>query len=276
MKSFVSVVGAAIALSFATSASASVCAPNTWCFGATGSAQLVTQGNTYSIGLGSVSVFSEQVNTSTNNIVSTIDGAPSHPTLGTGGSALFQTNDNVFDEGIGIAPYNPVEGSGSTFSTQDGISDFVTTGFDIHGNPITTSTYGNILEVELGANIAKGTSLAFLLQAGIGASGDSVNILTTGPSSTATSPVNPSTMSAAYTNLGGITTNGTNTTFTLNKNTSGIEFVAIEADCHYLLLDTITGSSAVPEPRFYGILLAGLLGLAGIACQRRRAAQVKA
>jgi hypothetical protein len=276
MKLFVSIVGAAIALSFATSASASVCAPNTWCFGATGSAQLVTQGNTYSIGLGSISVYSEQVNNSTNNIVSTIDGAPSHPTLGTGGSALFQTNDNVYDEGVGIAPYNPVEGSGSSFSNQDGISDTVTTGYDIHGNPITTSSYGNILEIELGANIAQGTSLAFLLQAGIGASSDKVDILTTAPTSTATSPVNPSSMSPVYTSLGGITTNGTNPTFSLIKNTSGIEFVAIEADCHYLLLDTITGSSTVPEPRFYGILLAGLLGLAGIAYQRRRAAQANA
>ncbi len=266
MKSFFWVIGVASALSLATLANATTCPTNTWCFGA--NPALVSQGSTFSSSFGSISVFSEQITNSNGNLVTTIDGAPSHPTLGTGSQALFQTNDSVYDEGVGIAPYNPVEGSGNYFASQDGITDVVT-----QNGGSTNSTYGNILEIELGSNIAKGTSLAFLLQAGIGASGDAVKVYdkdASGPLNANTTSMNLYTTTA----LGAISTNGTLSQFSITKDTAGTEFIAIVADCHYLLLDTITGSTpAVPEPRFYGILLAGLLGLAGIAYQRRRAAQ---
>lgn len=267
MKSFLW-TGAATALFFAASASAAVCPVNTWCFG--GNPGFVTQGATYSIGLGTVTAYSEQVYTSTGDIVSTIDGSPSHPTLGTGANAMFQTNDSVFDEGIGLAPYNPAEGSGSSFSNQDGISDHVT---EVTGHQNTS--YSNIIELKLGSNIAAGTSLAFLLQAGIGASSDQVSVFYKDGSS----PLNANSTSMNFkttTPLGAISTNGTTSQFTITKDTNGDEMVAIIADCHYILLDTITGSSTVPEPRFYGILLAGLLGVAGMVYQRRRAAQANA
>jgi hypothetical protein len=61
----------------------------------------------------------------------------------------------------------------------------------------------------------------------------------------------------------------------LTSSTTG--WIAIEADCHYLLLDTLTiAPAAAPEPRFYGLLLGGLLALVGMAYQKRRSAQVDA
>jgi hypothetical protein len=257
MKHLLYIFGCAAGLSLAPFANASV----TWSFG--GNPSLVSQGSTYSTSMGSISVFSEQINNSNGNIVTTIYGAPFNPSLGTSSDALFQVNDSVNDEGIGIAPYNPSEGTGGGMSSQDGITDTAS------GN----STYGNILEVELGSNIAEGTSLSFLLQAGIGASNDQVEIFT----ADASTPQNANNTSMTYdltTSKGAISTNGTTPQFSITKNTTGTEFIAIEADCHYLLLDSITGNTpAVPEPRFYGLLLAGLLGLAGTLYQRRRAAQ---
>lgn len=46
-------------------------------------------------------------------------------------------------------------------------------------------------------------------------------------------------------------------------------FIAIEATSHNVLLNSLT-AAAVPEPRFYGLLLAGLMGLAGIVYRKRR------
>ena len=51
------------------------------------------------------------------------------------------------------------------------------------------------------------------------------------------------------------------------------QYIAIEASSHNVLINTLTtgaGPSTVPEPRFYGLLLAGLLGLAGTVYRRRR------
>jgi hypothetical protein len=269
MKHLFSIFGVAAGLTLAPFANASV----TWSFG--GNAGLVSQGSTYSNSLGSISVYSEQINNSTGDIVSTIYGAPNNPTLGTGSDALFQVNDSVNNDGVGIAPYNPVEGSGGSMSSQTGITDAVTTA----NYPYTNSSYGNVLELELGSNIAEGTTLSFLLQAGIGASTDQVEVFYADASSAQN--VNASSMTYDLTTpKGAISTDGTTSQFTITKNTNGTEFIAIEADCHYLLLDTITGSApalpAVPEPRFYGLLLAGFLGLAGMVYQKRRAAQANA
>jgi hypothetical protein len=266
MKSYFFGIGLATALSFAALANATTCPAETWCFG--GNPQQVSNGATYSVtGLGTITAFGEQVNTSTQNLVTT----PVKDNGTSTESGLFQVNDSVNDEGIGIAPYDPAEGSSGSMANQLGLDDDVA-----HNNP-SSGTYGNIIELELGSNIAQGTSLSFLLQAGIGASGDQVTVYTEDTGTNA-NPVNPSGMGAAdlTTALGAISTDGTTPQFTITKNTSGIEFVAIEADCHYLLLDTITGAPgtpAVPEPRFYGILLTGLVSLAGIGYQKRRAAQ---
>src|SRR5271166_48562 len=273
MKLFFCVLGVATALTFSPMASAYTCPANNWCFGPTngttatnGTDAFVAQGATFSSStFGTINVFSEQVNNGTNNIVGTITTDNGTATLGTGAQALFKVSDNSlgtnYNEGVGIAPYNPSQGpsnvSGNpTFSNQNGLDNAVP-------ENSAGGTYGNILEIELGANIAKGTSLAFLLEAGIGASSDQVTYYAADEASG--TPVNPSSMGAALgtTALGAISTNGTTPQFSIVKNTSGIEFVAIEADCHYILVDTVIGTAApTPEPRFYGILLAGLLGLA--------------
>ncbi|MGB6943003.1 MAG: hypothetical protein WBE37_11450 [Bryobacteraceae bacterium] len=265
-------VGLASALSLATFASAATCVPtSSWCFGS--NPEQVSNGTTYSItgdpGAGSISVFGEQI---TNSSSGGTYLSSSDSTI----SGLFSTNTTDYNEGTGIAPYNPVEGTTSHFSDQDGITDEVTTGYNHLGTPITNSNIGNILVLELGSNIADGTTLSFLLQAGNGEAGDAVTLYSL--DATGTNPsvdMSPSLMTNdGTTPANSITNTGTTPQFTITKDTSGIEFIAIEADCHYLLLDSITpGTSSVPEPRFYGLLLAGLLGLAGMVYQKRRAAQ---
>jgi hypothetical protein len=238
-------------LLLASMASASV----TWQFGNTPG--IYANGTSSSNSLGTVSVYAEQVNSS-----GTLQSLPDSTLCAPSSSnCLFQVNDSPNDDGIGIAPYNPTEnGLSSNFTTQDGISDNDTTGID------------NILEIELGSNIASGTTLSFLLQSGVVAdNSDTVSVYyTTG---NVTSPTSLGSMSvfdnSKTTPIGGISTNGSNPQFTITKDTSGTEFVAIQADCHYLLLDSITGAppvttSSVPEPKFYGLLLAGMLGLAGL------------
>lgn len=265
MKSILWIGGLASALSLATVASATTCASDEWCFGS--STGFVSQGQQYSSNLGSVYVYAEQINNSNGDLMGTPYQAPyNSPTLGSGSDELFQVTGS---NGNGIAPYNPVEGSGGSFENQDGISDSVTD----NGGGGTNSSYGNVLEIELGANIAEGTTLDFLLQAGPYAGTPSVEVWT----ADASTPQNVNSKSMTYdlTTTKSITDTSTVSQFAITKNTSGIEFVAIEADCHYLLLDTITGiPTAAPEPRFYGIMLAGLLGIAGLVYQRRRAAQI--
>ena len=91
-------------------------------------------------------------------------------------SGLFQTNDSHFNNGNGIAPYNPVEGSSNYFSSQDGITDTV---------PHTPSPlYDNLVLLKLDSNIAAGTTISFLLQAGV--SGDQFDVWTEGGTSTPT------------------------------------------------------------------------------------------
>jgi len=262
-------MGAVIALSFATVASAT-----TWTFGS--SPTTIADNTAYSTALGTITVFGEQI---TNSVSGGTYLSAGDSTL----SGLFSTDAASFNEGTGIAPYNPLEGT-ANMSTEDGITDEVTTSVDGGKNSTATnSAIGNILVLELGSNIAKNTTLSFLLEAGNGQGpSDAVTLYysDTAGGGTYGQNLSPSTMTNfGTTPAGSITNTGTVPQFTsFVKNTAGIEYIAIEADCHYLLLDTITGTppSGVPEPRFYGILLAGLLGLAGIAYQRRRAAQVNA
>jgi hypothetical protein len=46
-------------------------------------------------------------------------------------------------------------------------------------------------------------------------------------------------------------------------------FIAIEATSHNVLINSLT-ATATPEPRFYGLLLAGLLGVAGTIYRKRQ------
>lgn len=221
----------------------------TWTFG--GNPALVQQGSAYNTSLGTITVYAEQVNGS-----GVLQSLPDS-TLCSGTNCLFQTNNSVNADGIGIAPYNPAEGTGGSFSNQDGISEY------------------NILELQLGSNIANGTTLSFLLQSGYYAYGaDTVSVFTSNTSTPQSLGNMTIFKNSVASPIGGISTNGTTSQFTITKDTSGTEFVAIAADCHYLLLDTITGTApSTPEPRFYGLLMAGLVGFVGIFLRNRRAAQ---
>jgi hypothetical protein len=274
MKHLFSIFGIAAGLSLASLANASV----TYTF-ATGNQQ-VSQGSTYcptySTSCGSsiptVGVYAEQTSGSNGTFATPANvGFPSYASTESG---LFTVTDSPNNFGTGIAPYDPSQGSGSNFSNQDGIVD----------NVPGSSNNGNILLLKL-SDISAGSTLSLLLDAGV--SGDSFTIYT----STGAMPTSLSGMTKYDSNpinvdeAGSIKSDGSSQPTTpqvtgltiagLSSSTTG--WIAIQADCHYLLLDTLSITpAAAPEPRFYGLMLAGLLGMAGMAYQKRRAAQANA
>jgi hypothetical protein len=177
-----------------------------------------------------------------------------------GTSKLFSTNTTVFNNGTGIAPYNPKEnGLSDHFSSQNGI------------------TPTNILELQLDSSIPLGTTLSFLLQ------GPTIDPIDHGPNAVivyykdAASPQSLTSMNVFDNSLAvplgknAISTTGLVPQFSIVKDTLGTEFIAIQSDCHYLLLDTITDTPApAPEPRFYALLLIGLFGLGMVIVRHRR------
>ena len=190
-------------------------------------------------------------------------------------SGLFQVNDNPNNFGQGIAPYDPTQGGtlanneANAFSSQPGISD-------------DTGTHlSNMLLINVGA-VTNNETLSFLLNAGV--AGDTFNVWTYYGSSAPTSLGDGGTAMAETasnqavgnaTNING-SVQPTSPQYTYNTlGQSGNLWVAIQADCHYLLLDQIGVSqpaTSTPEPRFYGFLMAGLLALA-VSLRRRFATQ---
>jgi hypothetical protein len=213
-----------------------------------------------------VGVYAEQTNSSNTFVTPVTTGWPTYTSTESG---LFTVTDTPNNFGTGIAPYNPTEGtSGGTFSSQDGIDDSAN---DAGGN-------GNILLLKL-SDFAAGSTLSLLLQAGV--TGDSFTIYTYDDSGAA--PTSLGQMTKYDSSPIDVDESGNNKPTTpqvtgltiagLSSTTTG--WIAIQADCHYLLLDSLSATSTpgVPEPRFYGILLVGLVGLAGVGYQKRRAAQ---
>ncbi len=270
MKFALSILGLAAGLSLASVANATV----TYTF-ASGNALFASGSSsaTYSGAAGTITVYADQVVNST--------GAFDTPGNNSENGLFTVTAGN---NGNGIAPYNPNDypGFGSTTSTsnleeQKGIVDGVTG----------ASSDDNILLLKL-TGFAANSTLSLLLQAGpltdsftvytADTTGSAPTKLTSGTGGMTkynTTPISVGGGAAAFggtepttPQLTGLTISG------LGPTTTG--WIAIQADCQYLLLDSIVvGTTATPEPRFYGILLAGLLGLAGIA-YKRRAAQVNA
>jgi hypothetical protein len=242
----------------------------------------VAQGSTYCptysttcSNVPTVGVYSEQTQGTSGTFVTPVQTGPWWDQQSTE-SGLFTVTDSPNNFGTGIAPYNPSEGSGGSFSSQDGITDDAS---GANGND-------NILLLKL-SDIPANSTLSLLLQAGV--TGDSFTVYT----STGAMPTSLSGMTKVDSSpidvdeAGGDQKNGssqpttpqvTNLTISgLNSSTTG--WIAIDADCHYLLLDQLgisSPTSSTPEPRFYGMLLAGLLALAGTVYQRRRAAQANA
>jgi len=227
----------------------------------------------FTSGTHNVTVYAAQ-ETTTGSAETTVTG-----TLSTANSStmngLFQVSDNPNDFGQGIAPYDPTQGGtlanneASAFSSQPGLSDD------------TGTNLSNMLLINVGA-VTSNETLSFLLNSGV--AGDSFNVWTFYGSATPTSLGDGgNAMSEAVSNVAvGNATNSngsvqpTSPQYTYTANANGNLWVAIQADCHYLLLDQIgvnQPTTSTPEPRFYGFLMAGLLGLA-VIMRRRFAAHV--
>lgn len=250
MKHAISFVGLSAGLLVASLASATVVTLPTSTFNF---AYNSGGGVTYSNGV----VFDNSTGQSITVFDDTVSNNSSNGT-GTGNPGVFNGNDSGLfavtsgDGGniaSGIAPYVASEGG---YTHQNGITD------------------GDVILLEL-KNFTAGTTLSLLLQEGV--ANDSYNVYTLTSSTTPTGigageGSNPMTKVASD-----ISVAGSGNPYTITA-TGGTEWIAIQADCTYLLLDsiTLTSPSGVPEPRFYGLLLAALLGLGGVMYQRRRAA----
>jgi hypothetical protein len=158
-----------------------------------------------------------------------------------------------------------VTGQGtSPFLSQQGIDEWTSSGH----------RYDVMLFVEFSQTgtgaIATGTTLDFLMQPGDQTPLDKVDVFKGVFGSGQTAPPNLSALTHVQNGLSVGAANGGATVpqFSIVTNTSvanPIEWIAIRADCTYLLLNQITDPSpGVPEPRFYGLLMAGLLSIAGI------------
>jgi hypothetical protein len=257
----------AIGCAMSVAGMAATCTTTTWTFSAgSGGAQCGSEntGVTFTQGGESITILPEFL---INGVVQTSPGSAVN--------GLFEVgkgqNGNLAS---GIGPFVASQG-GSPYTGQQGIQDVDATRF--------TPLYDTMLYIEVNqATIPSGTTLSFVMQEGDVA--DNFNVYTSTPGSSTTVP-NLSSMTEKYTNLSVGTMNGgvslSSPQFSIVTNTTSanpIEFIAIEADCTYLLLNqiTATGPSGVPEPRFYGLMLAGFLGLAGMLYQKRRAAQANA
>jgi hypothetical protein len=207
-----------------------------------------------------ITIFPEEVYNGTVQSNTSMDGNPVN--------GLFETQKGSGGNlASGIGPFDNYQG-GSYYTGQQGIQDSVH-----NGNTTDIMLYIEIANNGTGA-IPDGSTLNFLMQEGDVA--DYFNVYTaTGNSST---PPNLTSMNQVNSHVPVGTLNGGATTpqfsiTTATNATNHIEWIAIQADCTYLLLNQITETaSAVPEPRLYGLLLAGLLGLVGIYARKRRPA----
>jgi len=247
------------------------CNASTGALNTTGAAKPVTDGTLFTgtagASYGTMNVYADQA-TGSGTFAT---GATTNPTYSSSTeNGMFEVSDSPNNRGVGIAPYNPAEGSSNSYSNQDGLTDAV---------PNKPTGTNNFLLLDL-SNVAYGSTVSLLLQAGV--SGDTFDVYT---SSGANAPTSFNGMSKIDSSVP-VTEGGTNTPngisagqpyqVSFTKLTAGTsnEWIAISADCHYLLLSEIkisTNISSVPEPRFYGVLMAGMLGLAGIYARKRRA-----
>lgn len=261
MNRSVMVLIAGCAMSMA--AAAATCNQSTWTFSAgSGGAQCGTYSNgvTFTQGGETITIFPELL--SNGNVVS-------NPSTGNPVYGLFEVgkgqNGNLAS---GIAPFisGNVNGEGgSPYTSQQGIQEGSFSG----------TTYDAMLYIEVNqSSIPSGSTLSFLMQEGDVA--DTFSVFTSVGSSSTPPNLGSMTPDGGVMNVGPMNGGATTPQFSIKTNTSAlnpIEFIAIKADCTYLLLNSISVSTpSVPEPRFYGFLLAGLIGLAGVVYQRRRSA----
>jgi hypothetical protein len=235
----------------------------TFIFDSIGNCGTYSNGVTFTEGSESITIFPEYV---VNGTIKANPGMPNSNLV----NGLFEVGQG--DGGniaSGIGPYYTNEG-GADYTTQLGIQESGNTDGVLY------------LEVSSASGVSSGSTLNFLMQEGLTA--DTFNVYTE-TLAAGSLPPNLTSMTEVDSNVavggaGATSGRATSPQFSIVTNTPGtnVEFIAIEADCEYLLLNkiTTTGPSSVPEPRFYGLLLTGLLGLAGMVYQKRRAARSNA
>jgi hypothetical protein len=245
---------------------AATCNTSTWTFDIVASCGSGSSGVSFTQGGETITILPEFV---VNGVVQ--GSSRDNPVNG-----LFEVQQNVGGNlASGIGPYVNGEGN-SPFTGQQGIQEL-----DFKG-----TSYDGMLFIEVSQTgpdaIPAGTTLSFLMQEGDVA--DTFTYYTETVAAGTTTPPNLASMTkgdASPISVGKDDGGATNSQFQVVTSTSAadpIEFIGIQADCTYLLLNSITSSvpSTVPEPRFYGLLLAGLLCGAGMVYQKRRAARANA
>jgi len=196
---------------------------------------------------------------------------------------LFEVTNNqgtpTANTGTGIAPYVPNDNGVAlpSLAFQDGI------------------TGSNMLLINL-SQFTAGSTVSFVIDSGINSEqGSTINVWTGTPTtqpplgvgnygagaSSSNSLMNETVSSALITDAHCGTFGHPSceqvVTIPLFTSPSNLmpagEWIAIQADCHYLLLQSITVTSPVPEPSFYGFLALGMVGVVfGARKMRARAA----
>jgi hypothetical protein len=238
--------------------------PVTFNLGGGGSGQTISSPDTVTQTGQSIVIYGETVNDQANYASMTDDGGAGKFT---GGLSLFSVTNNVGgNTASGIAPFN----SGTTYTNQNGITE------------------SDVLLINL-SGITAGSTVSFLMSTGVNATSNTginvydgiQSVIPTGIGSGAvggegTNPLSTETITAGNVNGsgGGAATKTFTLTGTVGTGAGQFDWIAIQADCHYLLLDTLTVTpGAVPEPSFYGFFALAMVGLVlGARKMRARAA----
>lgn len=225
-----------------------------------------------------ITIYGEIVNDQSNYAGMTDDGGAGKFT---GTLGLFTVDNGVGgNTATGIAPYN----SGTSFTNQNGITESDVLLIDLRG-----VTAGSTISfvMETGVNATQDTGIN--VYTGVQQSVTPTGIGTGGAGGEGTNPLSNESQTAFDVNgncgmatvCAGTKTDNFSTITGLSVGTGAGQFdwIAIQADCHYLLLDqiVINAPSGVPEPSFYGLIALAMVGVViGARKMRARAAAEKA
>jgi len=193
------------------------------------------------------------------------DGGPS--TFG-GTTGLFEVNNNGTNTATGIGPYFSNQASGRSGS------------LDLTGENGITET--DVLLVNL-SGVTAGSTVSFVMATGVNAADNTgINVWDGVQSVTPTgmgagqgaNPLANEAITGGNVNGpgGGSATQTFNISGTVGTGAGQYDWIAIQADCHYLLLQSLTvySPTGVPEPSFYGFFALAMVGLV-IGARKMRA-----
>jgi hypothetical protein len=205
----------------------------------------------------------------------------------TGTTGLFEvTSGSGGNSATGIGPYDNQGGSSPNlnFQLQPGISSSQA----VDGSGAAPTDQLLLLNL---SNLTAGSTVSFVMATGANAAANAgINVWTGASTGTPlgvgtgwsgwTASNTLATESITEGNVNGGSGGAATQSFTLfTNNLPSNEWIAIQADCHYLLLSSITvnSPSGVPEPSFYGFFALGMVAMViGARKLRARAVAVKA